>query len=183
MRYLIIFILALVLQGQELLSTKVLNEIQILKDELYSKTKIKADLLISDKENLQELLNKIKDEKDYAFIIISLKDKRLLVKSDLKLNFSSVSDFYYLKYGFLPTQGTILPLLTQPKGSDTLNAAIINGFSQLCDIIADFKGVKLENSFGDANDNFIGILRFAFYFILLLVLIKFILKKIKKGNK
>lgn len=180
----IILLVAFVnLFSQEPLSSNVLNEIRTLSDELMQKTGIKASVLISDNKSFQELMQNAKTQDNYATIILSLKDKKLAVVSDLDCDFRSVSEYYYLKYGFFPTQGAILPILTQPKGKDSVNAAVLNGFAQLCDIIAKDKNIKLENSFGDANDNFINIIRLIFYILIVVFIIIYIKKRKKKNER
>ncbi|MBZ7993674.1 hypothetical protein AVBRAN9333_08165 [Campylobacter sp. RM9333] len=180
-KLIIIMLLALVnLFSQEPLSNEVLNEINILSNDLEQKTGIKTSVLISNEIPFKDLKQSIKTDKNYAIIVISLKDKKLDVISDLGLDFRSVTEYYYLKYGFFPKQGAILPILTQPKGKDLVNAAILNGFAELCDVIASSKGVELEYSYGDLNDNIINTIRTIFYIFTIIFIVVLIRRKVKK---
>ena len=73
-----------------------------------------------------------------------------------------------------------MPILTQPKGKDLVNAAILNGFAELCDVIASSKGVKLEYSYGDLNDNIINTIRTIFYIFTIVFIVVLIRRKVKK---
>lgn len=180
-RLTIIMLLALVnLFSQEPLSVNVLNEINILSNELEQKTGVKASVLISNDLPFKELKESIKNEKNYACLVMSLKDKKLDVISDLGLDFRSVTEYYYLKYGFFPTQGAILPILTQPKGNDLVNTSVLNGFAELCNVIADSKNVKLENGFSNLNSNIINTLRMLFYIFVIIFIFVLIKRKVKK---
>ncbi|WP_267524081.1 hypothetical protein [Campylobacter sp. MG1] len=177
---LVLVLLTLVnLFSQELLSKQVLDKIYDLSFELKNKTGIETNVLISDVSNFKELKEQINYKDNYAVIVISLKEKKIDVVSDLKLNFSSITKYYYLKYGFLPTQGAILPILTQPKGKDVINAAVLNGFAELVYIIANDKNIELNSGIGHSNEYFINILRAIFYVFIIIFIILFVRNKFR----
>lgn len=178
MRFIIICLTLVNLFSQEL-SQKALEQIKLISNELEQKTGIKTSVLVERKVNLNEIIK----DKNYAILVLSLDDKKLDVINDLDLDFSSVTKYYYLKYGFLPTQGAILPLLSQDKGKDLLNAAVLNGFSELASVIAKSKNVSLENTFNNSNDSLINFFRLIFYTFIIFVIFILIKRKIRKKNE
>lgn len=182
MKILFFILITLVnLFSQELLNNQLLDKISVLSSELENKTGIKTGVLVSNDKTFGELKKQVQYSNNYAFIVISLKEKKLDVVSNLNLDFSSVTQYYYLKYGFLPTQGAILPILTQPKGVDVVNAAVLNGYIELVDIISNDKNINLDNNISHSNEYFINILRGIFY--TLIVVFIFLLFKNKFRRK
>ena len=68
---------------------------------------------------------------------------------------------------FMPNTGTIIPLLVAKAKDVPLNekyaSALMNGYADIAEQIADAKDVKLEHAVGNANKNFINLLRLFFY--------------------
>ena len=77
-----------------------------------------------------------------------------------------------------PFSGTIIPILTSRKGVDKYSAAILNGYADIADKIADKLGIKLQNSLGNTNRILINILRIIVYGSFLYFIIMYIRKKL-----
>lgn len=74
--------------------------------------------------------------------------------------------------------GTILPILAErAKGDDIVSkysVAMYNGYADVAEQIAAYKGVSLSSSAGSGSKNFINILRVIFYGIILYAIILYI---------
>ncbi len=62
-----------------------------------------------------------------------------------------------------PWSGTILPILASKDGEDKASAAILNGYGDIADQVAESSGIVLETSIGNANKNVINIIKVIFY--------------------
>ena len=83
-----------------------------------------------------------------------------------------------------PNTGSILPVLVANKAEDIYNAALLNGYADICERIAASKGIALENAIGSSNRNTLNVLRYFIYGSILLVLGVFVYKKyFKKVSK
>ncbi len=74
--------------------------------------------------------------------------------------------------------GTILPILAErAKGKDIISkysVAMFNGYSDIAEEIAESKGVELSSAAGSGSKNFIHVLRFVFYGIILFAVFKYL---------
>ncbi|MBE0496270.1 MAG: TPM domain-containing protein [Campylobacterales bacterium] len=96
----------------------------------------------------------------YALLMLSQEDKQVNILT------SGGTEAFFDKDGVLspyPWSGTILPLLTTKKGSDNYTAALLNGYADIVEQIADTQDIVLENAIGSANKNTINILRIVVY--------------------
>ncbi|MDA3076105.1 TPM domain-containing protein [Campylobacter sp. JMF_04 NA10] len=87
------------------------------------------------------------------------------------------------------SRGRIIPIiasqkkdLNQTQKIGVYNAALLNGYAEICDQIAASKGVGLENSIGNTNNNFINFLRYIFYATLIFALGSYLYKKGRKNG-
>lgn len=78
-----------------------------------------------------------------------------------------------------PEKGTIIPILVSQNKGDIYGAAMLNGYADIADQVADKKGVKLETSIGNSNRIVINILRYIVYASIIFAIIIFIRRKIK----
>ena len=74
--------------------------------------------------------------------------------------------------------GTILPILAErAKGKDIVSkysVGMFNGYSDIAEEIAASKGVDLSSAAGSGSKNFINVLRFIFYGIILFAVFKYL---------
>lgn len=78
-----------------------------------------------------------------------------------------------------PGIGSILPILATNKG-DIYNAAILNGYGDMVDRLAQARGIELQHSIGNANRDTINILKI---FNLWLYLLCVVILRSKKNEK
>ena len=86
------------------------------------------------------------------------------------------------------SNGRIIPIiasqkkdLNQTQKIGVYNAALLNGYAEICDQIAKSKGVILENSIGNTNNSFINVLRYIFYATLIFAAFSYFYRKGRKN--
>ena len=77
-----------------------------------------------------------------------------------------------------PFTGTIIPILTSKKGVDKYSAAMLNGYADIADRVANKLNIKLNSSVGNTNRILVNILRVIIYGSFLYFVIMYIRKKI-----
>ncbi len=77
-----------------------------------------------------------------------------------------------------PFTGTIIPILTSKKGVDKYSAAMLNGYADIADRVANKLNIKLNTSVGNTNRILVNILRVIIYGSFLYFVIMYIRKKI-----
>lgn len=176
-----------VIDEAKLLNPNVLAKINQLGSELESKTGVRVDLLThenKDELNLHELVKPYLSKAPYALLVlVPPKAGQKSGKVDIFLSESNLVD----KDEVLsprPNTGSILPVLVANKAEDIYNAALLNGYADICERIAASKGIALENAIGSSNRNTLNVLRYFIYGSILLVLGVFVYKKyFKKASK
>jgi len=166
---------------------KTISKMKQMGDELYQKTGVTTVVvtrkhLTKDKflTLKQKYQNKLKPP--YILWIFS---KTYEDRKDIGLNQMFNSPDLNSKFDkdsmFSPFTGTFTNILTVHKSKvDPTSAAFLNGFGDLCDMLADSYNIKLKSSIGSGSHIMTNLLRFFFYGMLLLVLIKFIYMKFQK---
>lgn len=175
-----------VIDNAKLLNPSVLIKINQLGNELENKTGIRVDLLTSQNENnlsLSELAKPYLPRAPYAFLVlVPAKPGQKSGKVDLFLSDNALVD----KDEVLsprPNTGSILPILVANKAEDIYNAALLNGYADICERIANSKNITLENAIGSQNRNTLNALRYLIYSLVFLALIVLMYKKYIKKAK
>lgn len=170
-----------ILENNGILNQKVTAEIEKIGTELYQKTGIFLALAISQSKSLEELLNLQENFKEpFALLVLSVNSHKVDIISS-----KEVASFFDKNAVLSPYagEGSILPILTSPKGKDIYNAAMLNGYADIAEKIANYFHIKLESSIGNANKDTLNILRIIFYsFICFAILFYFSRKVRKKRN-
>lgn len=79
----------------------------------------------------------------------------------------------------LPWKGTIIPLLTSKKKEVSVGPALLNGYAELVEEIAQYRKIELESAIGSANKTTINLVRILLYSFMAFVVVFIIYKRIK----
>lgn len=171
-----------ILEGSHLLNDKVREKVSTLAQELHEKTGIGVYLSLPATLNEKPLVVYEKERfsalhSPFAVLSLAMNEKKIDIFSAPEL------EEYFDKEAILspyPWEGSILPILTSKKKNDNLNAAVLNGFADLVEQIASNKGIVLDNAIGSTNRNMLNILRMIFYGSIILVVLVFLWRKVKR---
>lgn len=79
----------------------------------------------------------------------------------------------------LPWKGTIIPLLTSKKKEVGVSPALLNGYAELVEEIAQYRKIELESAIGSANKTTINLVRVLLYSFMAIVIVLIIYRRIK----
>lgn len=166
-----------VLYNESVLSPKVVEEINLISKELYQKTDIYTGVVIGDKADFKTLIQKTDNlPKSYILLVLSKNSHKVdIIGSKGVLNLIDKEAILSPYSG----TGSILPILATNKG-DIYNAAILNGYADIADRVAEARGVKLEHSIGNANRDTINILRILIYGFICFALLYYAQRRMKR---
>ena len=178
-----------VVDNANIISDAVEVKLNLIGEELKSKTGVSLDLLtISDlngstlKDAASGHISTLKP----PYVVLAIFPKDFSSKAG-KLDIFASSDALGLfdKEAVLspfPQTGSIIPLLTQNKGKDIYNSSMLNGYADIADQIAYSKNISLETSIGSQNRDTINIFRYLIYGTIIFVIIFLTIRKFKKAN-
>ncbi|MBV5278460.1 MAG: TPM domain-containing protein [Campylobacteraceae bacterium] len=169
--------------NEEVIEERTAQKIEEMGQELFQKSGVKVYLIAKKSGNGENIVvheqNFSKNiTPPYAILTLFLEDQKVDIYNspDLNREFDKES-----MLSPLPWTGTILPLLTGKKKDISVSAALLNGYGDIVDQIADFRKIKLESSIGSANKNTINIFKFFIYGFLVIMAILIIRKRMKKS--
>lgn len=163
---------------------KEVDKIREMGAELYEKTKVTVFVAAVAELNSTkpaDLLEPIKREhKDFALLYFS--------KNPTAVNIFASEDVKKLMdidqiLSPLPWRGTIKPIMSPAFSKDEdikLSVAILNGYADMVDQVAESKGVKLDSSIGSGSKDSFKLIRWIFYAILLFFLGQYIYTKFRR---
>jgi len=157
-------------------------KIEEMANELFEKTGINAYLLT--KKNIDGK-NTIEYEKEFAknlrkpfaILFITLKEQKVDIYNSPDLDLAFDKSAILSPY---PWKGSIIPLLTGKKKNVSMSAAMLNGYADMVEQLANFKNIKLESGLGSTNRNMIFTLKFSIYLFLFVMIGWYIIKRRKK---
>ncbi len=159
-------------------------KIEQMANELYSKTGISAYLLTKKKLNGESIVEYEKDfakklKPPYAILSIVLNEQKVDIynSSDLKDTFdkSAILSPY-------PWEGTIIPLLTLKKKYVSVSAAMLNGYADMVERIAESKDIKLKSGIGSTNRDIYFSLQLSIFLFLIAVIGWYFIRRLKKSR-
>ncbi len=184
-----------VLEHDGLLDPRAIGKINEMGMELKSKTGINAYVNLKgtyptiQSDNMKEKLESIKLyeknviqtlQKPYVLLSMSFDDSHINLQSTSELESA------YDKNEILDVY--VIPLLASKDKNGELakvSAAILNGYGELCDEIAESKGITLESSMGSGGTTFSAIWKVFMYTLVLVGILLYtyiVMKEKKKGN-
>ncbi|MCX2683572.1 hypothetical protein OQH60_06800 [Campylobacter sp. MIT 21-1685] len=170
----------IVILNEGVLSQKVENEITLIGKELYEKTGIFVGVAVGDKTLFEDLIQRhnslpnshlllVLSKASHKVDIIGSKGALALIDKEVILSPYSGT-------------GSILPILATKKG-DIYNAAILNGYSDIVERIAQARGINLEHTIGNANRDTLNILRILIYGFVCFALLYYIQRRMKRKER
>jgi hypothetical protein len=176
-----------VLKDELFMHPEFINKIEILGNEVETKTGIAVYVLILKTTNGESLSIIGKDElaklpENSAILTFTETEQKVdIVAYDEVLKLFDREQIL----SPYPWSGTILPILGEKIKSDLRNkysVALFNGYADIVEQIAENKNIILENGVGDANKIVINSLRLVFYGILIFALFFYFYKKFKRKD-
>ena len=159
-------------------------KIEQMANELYNKTGISAYLLTKKKLNGESIVEYEKDfakklKPPYAILSIVLNEQKVDIYNspDLKDTFdkSAILSPY-------PWEGTIIPLLTLKKKYVSVSAAMLNGYADMVERIAESKDIKLKSGIGSTNKDIYFSLQLSIFLFLIAVIGWYFIRRLKKSR-
>lgn len=153
------------LKNESIVDERAVKQIEIMGKELHQKTGVTTHVVAIkslDKVPLVTYEENLAKDLKPPFILLALS------KNDQQVDIKASSDVLdkFDREGILspyPLNGTILPILASKKGEDKYSAAILNGYADIVDQVADSYNIQLKSSIGSANKNVINVLKVIFY--------------------
>ena len=160
------------------LPEKTVKKIDEIGAELYQKTGVWVYLAVTDKKdikNIKEYEKKISKELQSPFVLLST----LLFSQKIDIiNSSSLNDKFDKEQILspYPWSGSILPLLTSNSKDfkASVEAAMLNGYAEIADQIANSYNINLESSLGNQNKDTYLVIKLLFYGTIVLIAFNFI---------
>ncbi|MSN96136.1 hypothetical protein F1B92_02815 [Campylobacter sp. FMV-PI01] len=180
-----LFANSVVLENEGILKEHTIEKMQIIGDELHTKTGVYLGICavknlgnLSLNEKAYEISKELKEP--YVFLIIATENKKINIytSSDVALNKDEILSPF-------PNKGSIIPLLVSvKKGQDPFNPALLNGYADMAEKIASSRGVELESNLANTNKNILNFIRIIFYGSIILVIVSGIYyKRIRKNGE
>lgn len=181
---------AVILDEAQLLNQEVKDKLTTMSAELEAKTGIKAHLITHPNTNNLPVgsipanyLQMHDLEGEYAvLVLVPPKAGEKTGKVDLFLSNPELCDKEEI-LSPLPNTGSILPILTANKAEDVYNAALLNGFADVCERIAAGKNAVLTTAIGNQNRSTINFVRYFIYGFLVLAILIFAYKSMRAKIK
>jgi len=144
---------------------------------LYANESINGKTMIEYREEVRK-----KQKDSYIALLFSQKEQKVDIISSKnlqsKFDANEVLD---------PFSGTIIPLLiTKPKKDaidDRVSAALLNGYADISDQLAQSYKIELDTSIGNSNRDIINIMRVIFYATILIILVLYFRKKFARKKQ
>ncbi len=174
-----------ILKNDAILPQKTINKIEEIGNELYQKTGVKLYVVAvrkMDTKKIADFEKRLAQQLRPPFILLTLSVQ------DHKVDIYSSEDVAkrFDKEQILspyPWKGTIIPILTAhfKNQQAAIEAAILNGYSEIAEQVARSYGLKLQSALGNTNRNIYYWLRILFYSIIALIFANFVYRRyIKK---
>jgi len=172
---------SLVIRNDAILPQKTVDKINEIGKELRQKTGVSLYVAVVKKMDQKKIVDfeksLTKDLKPpFILLALSVEDQKVDIYSsdDVKKRFNK--EQILSPY---PWEGSIIPILTAhfKNQKAAIEAAILNGYSEIAEQVAKSYGIKLKSAIGNTNRNIYYWLRILFYSIIALIFINFIYRR------
>lgn len=164
----------------DILEEKTAQKIEEMGQELFAKSGVKV-ILIAKKNGNENILafeqNFAKDlTPPYALLTLFQAEQKVDVYTSPGLEKEFDREALLSP---LPWKGTIIPLLTSKKKEVGVSPALLNGYAELVEEIAQYRKIELESAIGSANKTTINLVRVLLYSFMAIVIVLIIYRRIK----
>ena len=169
----------------DILEEKTALKIEEMGQELYQKSGVKVFLTAKKSAEGEDIVAYGKRLSDtfsspHVLLTLFLEEKKVDIYTSLGLEKEFDKESMLSP---LPWRGTIIPLLTEKKKVLDVTPALLNGYADIVDQIADYRKIKLESSIGSANKNTLGIVKILVYgFVAILVILMLLRRRKERAN-
>lgn len=173
-----------ILLNEGILPKKTVDKINEIGNELLQKTGVHAYVAVVQRMDTKRIVDFEKNlsaklPRPFVLLTLAVKDHKvdILSSPDVSKRFDKEEIL-----SPLPWKGTIIPLLTSHSKNPqaAIEAAILNGYAQIAEEIAQSYGKRLQSGLGNTNRNIYYWLRILFYSILALIFLNFIYRRVLK---
>ncbi len=170
-----------ILLNENILPQKTIQKLNAIGSELFQKTGVALYVAVVKKMPTQRIVDFEKEliqklQPPYVLLTLSTEDKKvdIVASKDAQKLFNKEEIL-----SPLPWRGSIIPLLTAhfKNQNAAVEAAILNGYSEIAEQVAASRGIKLKEAIGNTNRNIYYWLRILFYSIIVLILLNFIYRR------
>lgn len=172
-----------VLNEDKILDQRAEQKIEEIGNELFTKSGVKIYLIAKKSgsgENIVAYEQNFAKELStpYAILTLFLDEQKVDIYHSVELGKEFDKEAILSP---LPWRGTIIPLLTGKKKDASVSAALLNGYADVAEQIADFRKITLESAIGSSSRNTIGVFRLLVYGFLGVMIFLIIRKRMKKS--
>ena len=174
----------IILKNDAILPQKTIKKIEEIGNELRQKTGVSLYVAVVKKMDRKKIVDfersLAKDLKPpFILLTLSVEDQKVDIYSsdDVKNRFDK--EQILSPY---PWEGSIIPILTAhfKNQQAAIEAAILNGYSEIAEQVAKSYGINLKSAIGNTNRNIYYWLRILFYSIIALIFLNFVYRRYVK---
>jgi hypothetical protein len=176
-----------ILKNEGMMPDKEVQKIEEMGRELYEKSQIPVFLAVVEELNQTkpiDLLQKIQPQFP-TYILLYFSKYPTSVNIFASEDTKGLIDIDQI-LSPLPWRGTIKPLMSpafSKNESVKLEAAILNGYADIVEQVADVKGIDLKSQIGSGSKNSFLLIRWIFYGILALIFLNYFYRKRKRRGE
>jgi len=170
--------------ADSILDERAAQKIEEMGEELFRKSGVKVVLIAKEKGG-EDIVTHAKSfakelKEPYAILTLFLAEQKVDIyhSKGLEKEFDKEAIL-----SPLPWQGTIIPLLTNKKKEVGVSAALLNGYADVVEQIAQSRKITLESSIGSSNKTTISIVKLLVYGFVGVLVILMIIRRIKERAK
>lgn len=171
-----------VFNEEKILDVRAEQKMEEIGNELFSKSGVKVYLIAKKSGNGENIITYEQNfaqnlTPPYAILTLFWEDQKVDIYHSLALGKEFDKEAMLSP---MPWRGTIIPLLTGKKKDVSVSAALLNGYADLAEQIADYRKITLKSAIGSSNKNIIGVFRLLIYGFLGVMILLMIKKRMTK---
>jgi uncharacterized membrane protein YgcG len=166
------------------ISQKVSDKLEEMGSELFEKSGISVYVAAPkslEGQSIQEYEEKVANSLNSPYVLFTLAKSEQQV--DIIYSESLEGKFDKEKtLSPFPWSGTVIPLLSVKKDNDKYNAAILNGYADIVEQIANSYDIKLQSAIGNTNRDILFWVKMGIYVFVLVIILRYAYNLARKRN-